>query len=120
MSLSLLLRTVGLVVDFCPRIPGEQAWAKGETDLSHGLQGLSIEPQPLPPSVHAKYPLPGQKGEYLGALLKVPLSPPAQRTPVHFFCRSTTMLLSNLHRRTNSSDYYLIHPCLRTNPKKPI
>ncbi|KIR34261.1 hypothetical protein I352_03498 [Cryptococcus deuterogattii MMRL2647] len=52
-------------------IPGEQTWAKGETDLSHGLQGLSIEPQPLPPSVHTKYPLPSQKGEYLGALLKV-------------------------------------------------
>ncbi|OCF77653.1 hypothetical protein I204_01650 [Kwoniella mangroviensis CBS 8886] len=43
-------------------IPGEQIWAKGSDD----------EPGPsLPTSVHAKYPLPGVNGNYLGALIKV-------------------------------------------------
>ncbi|OWZ65211.1 hypothetical protein AYX15_03273 [Cryptococcus neoformans] len=52
-------------------VPGEQTWVKGKTDLADGLQELSIEPHPLPSSVHTKYPLPEQKGEYVGALLKV-------------------------------------------------
>nr|XP_019043990.1 hypothetical protein I302_07270 [Kwoniella bestiolae CBS 10118]OCF22920.1 hypothetical protein I302_07270 [Kwoniella bestiolae CBS 10118] len=44
-------------------IPGEQSWAKGG-NVEEGVSSL-------PTSVHAKYPLPGSKGDYIGALVKV-------------------------------------------------
>lgn len=84
-SLPLPLTVVWHVIDFCPRVPGEQTWVKGKTDLADGLQELSIEPHPLPSSVHTKYPLPEQKGEYVGALLKVHLFPLARVTQAHLF-----------------------------------
>ncbi|WVQ77462.1 hypothetical protein IAR50_007148 [Cryptococcus sp. DSM 104548] len=53
------------------QVPGEQQWTNPQTDITNGLQGLSIGSRELPASVHNKVPLPQQGGNYLGALLKV-------------------------------------------------
>lgn len=42
--------------------------------MSSALNGLTVSGtpvEPLPSGVHDKYPLPGKKGDYLGALIKV-------------------------------------------------
>lgn len=52
------------------RVPGEQSWAK----TSRGPEtGVRLEKGQLPKKVHSKYPLPGNEGNYLGALVKVRL-----------------------------------------------
>ncbi|WVQ95014.1 hypothetical protein IAU59_002106 [Kwoniella sp. CBS 9459] len=63
-------------------VPGEQAWSKRaarsaeESNLEGRLNDVSLtddspRSSTLPKSVHAKYPLPGKEGDYLGALIKV-------------------------------------------------
>jgi hypothetical protein len=52
------------------RVPGEQAWAK----MLQGTEtGVQLGKGQLPKKVHSKYPLPGNEGKYLGALVKVRL-----------------------------------------------
>jgi hypothetical protein len=49
------------------RVPGEQAWLGKAPKEQNGSQAVGS----LPKEVHSKYPIPGNEGKYLGALVKV-------------------------------------------------
>jgi hypothetical protein len=49
------------------RVPGEQAWLGKAPKAQNGSQAQ----RSLPKEVHSKYPIPGNEGKYLGALVKV-------------------------------------------------
>lgn len=49
------------------RVPGEQAWLSKASGDRNGSQAQ----RSLPKEVHSKYPIPGNEGKYLGALVKV-------------------------------------------------
>jgi hypothetical protein len=49
------------------RVPGEQSWLSEKSGKQNGSQAS----QALPKEVHSKFPIPGNEGKYLGALVKV-------------------------------------------------
>jgi len=49
------------------RVPGEQAWKNKQPQDQNGSQAV----RSLPKEVHSKFPIPGNEGKYLGALVKV-------------------------------------------------
>lgn len=49
------------------RVPGEQSWLSQDTAAQNGSQSRKV----LPKEVHSKFPIPGNEGKYLGALVKV-------------------------------------------------
>lgn len=53
------------------RVPGEQAWSQKKKRTMNGSQSRKGY---LPKEVYGKYPIPGNEGKYLGALVKVSLN----------------------------------------------
>jgi hypothetical protein len=49
------------------RVPGEQAWLSKASNDQNGSQAV----RNLPKEVRSKFPIPGNEGKYLGALVKV-------------------------------------------------
>jgi hypothetical protein len=49
------------------RVPGEQPWVCKASKDQNGSQAV----RSLPKEVHSKFPIPGNEGKYLGALVKV-------------------------------------------------
>jgi len=49
------------------RVPGEQSWLSEAPKDQNGTQAV----RNMPKEVHSKYPIPGNEGKYLGALVKV-------------------------------------------------
>jgi hypothetical protein len=56
------------------RVPGEQSWSKSSQGSS-AVTEAQVARGKLPEEVHSKFPLPGNEGKYLGALVKVALVP---------------------------------------------
>lgn len=52
------------------RVPGEQSWSKSSQGSSEVTEAQVARRQ-LPKEVYSKFPLPGNEGKYLGALIKV-------------------------------------------------